>query len=144
MDTSGEGGLMYSEGFTLKDWEFLVPQESMDTWAVILDDPNPIHLDANAVKQVGLGNKTINQGPANIAYILNMIEENFPNSQILKMNNKMTDSVLEGDLVTVSGHITEIKVEESQFVASCSIQLTVEEDKIAVLSEIDVLFDGSQ
>ena len=97
MDTSGEGGLMYSEGFTLKDWEFLVPQESMDTWAVILDDPNPIHLDANAVKQVGLGNKTINQGPANIAYILNMIEENFPNSQILKMNNKMTDSVLEGD-----------------------------------------------
>ena len=144
MDTSGEGGLMYSEGFTLKDWEFLVPQESMDTWAVILDDPNPIHLDANAVKQVGLGNKTINQGPANIAYILNMIEENFPNSQILKMNNKMTDSVLEGDLVTVSGHITEIKVEESQFVASCSKQLTVEEDKIAVLSEIDVLFDGSQ
>ena len=134
---------MYSEGFTLKDWEFLVPQESMDTWAVILDDPNPIHLDVNAVKQVGLGNKTINQGPANIAYILNMIEENFPNSQILKMNNKMTDSVLEGDLVSVSGHITEIKVEESQFVASCSIQLTVEEDKIAVLSEIDVLFDGS-
>ena len=135
---------MYSEGFTLKDWEFLVPQESMDTWAVILDDPNPIHLDANAVKQVGLGNKTINQGPANIAYILNMIEENFHNSKILKMNNKMTDSVLEGDLVTVSGHITEIKVEESQFVASCSIQLTVGEDKIAVLSEIDVLFDGSQ
>lgn len=144
MDTSGEGGLMYSEGFTLKDWEFLVSQESMDTWAVILDDPNPIHLDANAVKQVGLGNKTINQGPANIAYILNMIEENFPNSQILKMNNKMTDSVLEGDLVTVSGHITEIKVEDSQFVASCSIQLTVGEDKIAVLSEIDLLFDGSQ
>lgn len=144
MDTSGEGGLMYSEGFTLKDWEFLVPQESMNTWAVILDDPNPIHLDANAAKQVGLGDKTINQGPANIAYILNMIEENFPNSQILKMNNKMTDSVLEGDLVTVSGHITEIKVEESQFVASCSIQLTVGEDKIAVLSEIDVLFDGSQ
>ena len=144
MDTSGEGGIMYSKGSNLKDWAFLVPQESMNTWAVILDDPNPIHLDANAAKQVGLGDKTINQGPANIAYILNMIEENFPNSRILKMNNKMTDSVLEGDLVTVSGHITEIKVEESQFVASCSIQLTVEEDKIAVLSEIDVLFDGSQ
>ena len=74
MDTSGERDLMYSEGLNLKDWEFLVPQESMDIWAVILDDPNPIHLDANAVKQVGLGNKTINQGPANIAYILNMIE----------------------------------------------------------------------
>ena len=135
---------MYSEGFTLKDWQFLVPQESMNTWAVILDDPNPIHLDASAVKQVGLGDKTINQGPANIAYVLNMIEENFPNSQILKMNNKMTDSVLEGDLVTVSGQITEVKAKGDQFIASCSIKLTVGEDKIEVLSEIDVLFDRSQ
>ena len=135
---------MYSEGFTLKDWQFLVPQESMNTWAVILDDPNPIHLDASAVKQVGLGDKTINQGPANIAYILNMIEENFPNSQILKMNNKMTDSVLEGDLVTVSGQITEVKAKGNKFIASCSIKLTVGEDKIAVLSEIDVLFERSQ
>tara|TARA_B110000014_G_C19970827_1_gene502570 strand:+ start:82 stop:516 length:435 start_codon:yes stop_codon:yes gene_type:complete len=144
VDSSGEGGLMYSEGFTLKDWQFLVPQESMNTWAVILDDPNPIHLDASAVKQVGLGDKTINQGPANIAYVLNMIEENFPNSQILKMNNKMTDSVLEGDLVTVSGQITEVKAKGDQFIASCSIKLTVGEDKIAVLSEIDVLFERSQ
>ena len=134
---------MYSEGFTLKDWQFLVPQESMNTWAVILDDPNPIHLDASAVKQVGLGDKTINQGPANIAYVLNMIEENFPNSQILKMNNKMTDSVLEGDLVTVSGQIIEVKAKGDQFIASCSIKLTVGEDKIAVLSEIDVLFELS-
>ena len=144
MDTSGEGGIMYSKGSNLKDWAFLVPQESMYTWAVILDDPNPIHLDANAAKQVGLGDKTINQGPANIAYILNMIEENFPNSRILKMNNKMTDSVLEGDLVTVSGQISEIKAEGDQFIASCSIKLTVGEDKIAVLSEIDVLFERSQ
>ena len=135
---------MYSEGFTLKDWQFLVPQESMNTWAVILDDPNPIHLDASAVKQVGLGDKTINQGPANIAYVLNMIEENFPNSQILKMNNKMTDSVLEGDLVTVSGQIIEVKAKGDQFIASCSIKLTVGEDKIAVLSEIDVLFERYQ
>ena len=135
---------MYSEGFTLKDWQFLVPQESMNTWAVILDDPNPVHLDASAVKQVGLGDKTINQGPANIAYVLNMIEENFPNSQILKMNNKMTDSVLEGDLVTVSGQITEVKAKGDQFIASCSIKLTVGEDKIAVLSEIDVLFERYQ
>ena len=135
---------MYSEGFILKDWQFLVPQESMNTWAVILDDPNPIHLDASAVKQVGLGDKTINQGPANIAYVLNMIEENFPNSQILKMNNKMTDSVLEGDLVTVSGQIIEVKAKGNKFIASCSIKLTVGEDKIAVLSEIDVLFERSQ
>ena len=44
---------MYSVGSSLKNWEFLVPQESMDTWAKILDDPNPIHLDVNSVKSLG-------------------------------------------------------------------------------------------
>lgn len=130
---------MYSVGSSLKDWEFLVPQESMDTWAKILDDPNPIHLDVNSVKSLGLGDKTINQGPANIAYIMNMLEQNFPNSQIIKMNNKMTNSILEGELVNVSGQILNIKDKESQSIISCTLKLTAEGGKIAVISEVDLL-----
>jgi acyl dehydratase len=130
---------MYSVGSSLKDWEFLVPQESMDTWAKILDDPNPIHLDVNSVKSLGLGDKTINQGPANIAYIMNMLEQNFPNSQIIKMNNKMTNSILEGELVNVSGQILNIKEKKSQLIISCTLKLTAEGGKIAVISEVDLL-----
>ena len=130
---------MYSVGSSLKDWEFLVSQESMDTWAKILDDPNPIHLDVNSVKSLGLGDKTINQGPANIAYIMNMLEQNFPNSQIIKMNNKMTNSILEGELVNVSGQILNIKDKESHLIISCTLKLTAEGGKIAVISEVDLL-----
>tara|TARA_B110000014_G_C20013652_1_gene525612 strand:- start:419 stop:823 length:405 start_codon:yes stop_codon:yes gene_type:complete len=130
---------MYSVGSSLKNWEFLVPQESMDTWAKILDDPNPIHLDVNSVKSLGLGDKTINQGPANIAYIMNMLEQNFPNSQIIKMNNKMTNSILEGELVNVSGQILNIKEKKSQLIISCTLKLTAEGGKIAVISEVDLL-----
>lgn len=130
---------MYSVGSSLKNWEFLVPQESMDTWAKILDDPNPIHLDVNSVKSLGLGDKTINQGPANIAYIMNMLEKNFPNSQIIKMNNKMTNSILEGELVNVSGQILNIKEKKSQLIISCTLKLTAEGGKIAVISEVDLL-----
>ena len=130
---------MYSVGSSLKNWEFLVPQESMDTWAKILDDPNPIHLDVNSVKSLGLGDKTINQGPANIAYIMNMLEQNFPNSQIIKMNNKMTNSILEGELVNVSGKILNIKEKKSQLIISCTLKLTAEGGKIAVISEVDLL-----
>ena len=130
---------MYSVGSSLKDWEFLVSQESMDTWAKILDDPNPIHLDVNSVKSLGLGDKTINQGPANIAYIMNMLEQNFPNSQIIKMNNKMTNSILEGELVNVSGQILNIKEKKSQLIISCTLKLTAEGGKIAVISEVDLL-----
>lgn len=130
---------MYSVGSSLKNWGFLVPQESMDTWAKILDDPNPIHLDVNSVKSLGLGDKTINQGPANIAYIMNMLEKNFPNSQIIKMNNKMTNSILEGELVNVSGQILNIKEKKSQLIISCTLKLTAEGGKIAVISEVDLL-----
>jgi acyl dehydratase len=130
---------MYSVGSSLKNWEFLVSQESMDTWAKILDDPNPIHLDVNSVKSLGLGDKTINQGPANIAYIMNMLEQNFPNSQIIKMNNKMTNSILEGELVNVSGQILNIKEKKSQLIISCTLKLTAEGGKIAVISEVDLL-----
>jgi acyl dehydratase len=139
LDITVEGFLMYSVGSSLKDWEFLVPQESMDTWAKILDDPNPIHLDVNSVKSLGLGDKTINQGPANIAYIMNMLEQNFPNSQIIKMNNKMTNSILEGELVNVSGQILNIKEKKSQLIISCTLKLTAEGGKIAVISEVDLL-----
>jgi acyl dehydratase len=139
LDITVEGFLMYSVGSSLKDWEFLVSQESMDTWAKILDDPNPIHLDVNSVKSLGLGDKTINQGPANIAYIMNMLEQNFPNSQIIKMNNKMTNSILEGELVNVSGQILNIKDKESQLIISCTLNLTAEGGKIAVISEVDLL-----
>ena len=129
---------MHIEGSFLKSWEFLVPQESMDIWAKILDDPNPIHLDVESAKLLGLGDKTINQGPANIAYIMNMVEKNFPGSQIIKMNNKMTNAVLEGDLAIVSGQILKIQKDGDQLIVSCAINLKVGAEKIAVISEVDV------
>ena len=134
---------MHSEGSSLKSWDFLVNQESMNTWAEILDDPNPIHLDINSARLLGLGEGTINQGQANIAYIMNMIEKNFPGSQIIKMNNKMTNAILEGNLVTVSGQILKIQEQDNESIISCSINLKTDENKVAVISEVDVLVPHS-
>ncbi|MEI9988315.1 MAG: hypothetical protein WDN69_37590 [Aliidongia sp.] len=60
---------------------FVVPSVSaaaMKEWAVFLRDPNPIHLDPEVVKAKGLGDKVINQGPANVAYVMNMLMAAFP------------------------------------------------------------------
>ena len=81
--------MKYKRGDRLENWSFTVTQENMNLWAEILDDPNPIHLDVNSVKLLGLGEKTINQGHANIAYIINAINYNFPDSEIIKLNNKI-------------------------------------------------------
>ena len=131
--------MKYKKGHRLENWSFTVTQENMNLWAEILDDPNPIHLDVNSVKLLGLGEKTINQGHANIAYIINAINYNFPDSEIIKLNNKMTDSILEGDKITVSGQIDNIIEESNKLIINCQLQLNVGQEKVSVVSEADIL-----
>ena len=69
---------------------------------------------------------------------MNMVEKNFPGSQIIKMNNKMTSAILEGDLAIVSGQILKIQKDGDQLIVSCAINLKVGAEKIAVISEVDV------
>jgi acyl dehydratase len=50
-----------------------VPVEAMKTVAALLHDPNPIHFDVTAVQELGMGDRTVNQGPTNMAYVTNML-----------------------------------------------------------------------
>jgi acyl dehydratase len=50
-----------------------VSSEPMKTMAAILDDPNPIHFDADSVRALGLGDRPINQGPSNLGYLMEML-----------------------------------------------------------------------
>jgi len=86
-----------------------VSPEGMKAWSVFLADPNPIHLDAEVVKAKGLGDKRINQGPINVAYMMNMLMAAFPGCQIEKMDSRFLDNVYEGDRVVASGTITGIE-----------------------------------
>ena len=45
----------------------------MKTMAAILRDPYPIHWDRQATAALGLGGRTVNQGPLNLGYIANML-----------------------------------------------------------------------
>lgn len=42
----------------------------MKTMAAILQDPNPIHYDADVVRALGYGQRPINQGPINLAWFM--------------------------------------------------------------------------
>jgi acyl dehydratase len=85
-----------------------VSAEGMKDWAVFLADPNPIHLDVEVVRAKGLGNKVINQGPINVAYMMNMLVAAFPGARIEAMNSRFLDNVYAGDQVIASGTITAI------------------------------------
>lgn len=112
-----------SIGDTLPD--FVIPSVSPDAmreWSVFLADPNPIHLDVEAVKAQGLGDKRINQGPANVAYMMNLLMGAFPGCTIESMDSRFLDNVYEGDRVTASGTVTAVDGNR----ISCDILLSVE------------------
>jgi acyl dehydratase len=52
-----------------------VDADRMKLMAAILRDPNPIHFDAERVRELGMGEKTVNQGPSNMSYLLNMVTQ---------------------------------------------------------------------
>lgn len=85
-----------------------VSTEAMKQWAVFLADPNPIHLDVEVVKAKGLGDRVINQGPINVAYMMNMLMAAFPGAKIESMDSRFLDNVYGGDKVVASGAITAI------------------------------------
>ncbi len=99
-----------------------VSPEAMKDWAVFLADPNPIHLDVEVVKAKGLGDKVINQGPINVAYMMNMLIAAFPGGRIESMDSRFLDNVYGGDKVVASGTVTSVEGDK----IACEFSLTAE------------------
>lgn len=102
-----------------------VSADAMAELAVILRDPNPIHLDREAVRAAGLGDRRINQGPANMAYVMDMLADALPDAELASMSIAFTTNVCEGDHVTASAEITDIIETEAGAVVDCAFQLDV-------------------
>jgi acyl dehydratase len=85
-----------------------VSAEAMKTMAVVLADPNPIHLDPAAAKASGLGDRVVNQGPTNLGYVLDMLRENFPSGEIATVSVRFLANVFAGDDVTAGGTVQSV------------------------------------
>ena len=108
--------------------EWVMPSVSaqrMKTMAAILRDPNPLHWDRGAVAQLplGLGQRTINQGPLGLSYMVNMLHQWAGPTSIRRLIMRFPQLVLDGDCVAARGEITAITEENQQQLAECRIWL---------------------
>jgi len=103
-----------------------VSSEAMKAWAGFLRDPNPIHLDPRAVKSKGLGDRVINQGPANLAYVINMLQRAFPAAVIRTIDIRYVDNVFGGEAVEASGKVTEVIESAGEINVTCEVWLRAE------------------
>ena len=114
-------------GDTLKPFRIAsVSPEGMKAWAKFLHDPNPIHLDPAVVKAKGLGDRVINQGPANLAYLINMLQGAVPNGLIESLEVRYVDNVFGGEAVEAGGTVKDVSDDGSKRRVSCEVWLRAE------------------
>ncbi|GAA4725895.1 MaoC family dehydratase [Nocardioides endophyticus] len=101
----------------------------MKPMALLLRDPNPIHLDPAAVAELGLGDRVINQGPLNAAYIWEMLGRWLGDSALVQtLDLRFTSSAFAGDRLLAEGIVDSIDAET----ATCSVWLSADDGRDVV------------
>lgn len=124
----------------------IVDAEKMKTMAILIQDPNPIHWDVEAVRRLGLGDKPINQGPNNMAYVVNALAswvggiEKFRNLKVRFLGN-----VYAGDRLTVVGSVADIDEVKGDTLATCDVQLVrgdIGDEDVVMAGQASVILSG--
>ena len=86
-----------------------VDAEKMKTMAALLADSNPIHWDVDTVRELGMGDQPVNQGPNNLGYVMNMLGDWAGGAEsIQKIRVRFLDNVFAGDRLEAGGTVTAV------------------------------------
>lgn len=122
-----------------------VSPERMRTMAAILRDPNPLHWDRDAVAALplGLGRRTINQGPLGLSYMINMLHAWAGPDCLRRIVMRFPQVVLDGERVVARGEITALRGEGGETLAECNIWLHHEERGVLLEGTATVVLPGT-
>jgi acyl dehydratase len=95
----------------------------MKTLAALLRDPYPIHWDVEAARAAGHGDRPVNQGPLNLAYVANMLMAWAGDGAIRRLTVGFHGRVLAGDTVIAAGTIDERAAVDGEHRATCTVWL---------------------
>ena len=101
-----------------------VSSEAMKTVAALLHDPNPIHFDVAAVRALGLGDRPVNQGPSNMAYVVSMLARSAGGPErIRRLRVRFLGNVLAGDRLVAGGTVAAVGDQDGERVAEVDVWL---------------------
>lgn len=108
-------------GTELPSYDVVVSAAAMKPTALVLRDPNPIHLDAGVVRALGLGDRVINQGPLNAAYVWEMLSRWSSGGDVLELELRFVANAYDGDRLQASGRVVAIDADTGAI--SCEVWL---------------------
>jgi acyl dehydratase len=129
-------------GDTIPEWVMeSVSAERMRTMAAILRDPNPIHWDRESVDALplGLGKRTINQGPLGLSYMVNMLHAWSGEQSIRRLVMRFPQVVLDGERVVARGEVVSVEPEADTQLVGCRVWLEHAERGILLEGEASVV-----
>jgi 3-hydroxybutyryl-CoA dehydratase len=135
---------MLQIGSELTPWVFdRIDEESIRDLAAVLQDPNPIHLDADVVRAMGLGDRVINQGPAGIGYLMNMLRSSVEGAEIEELNVNLAALVHGGDRVTAGGRVDDVEAADNLHRYRCTVWLDVDDGTRSILGTATIVVADS-
>lgn len=103
-----------------------VSAEKMKTMSALMRDANPIHHDAEAVRALGMGEKVINQGPLNQAYVVSMLGDWAGGvDRVRAIRLRYLGNVFAEDRLRAEGTVAAVREENGVAVADCEVRLNV-------------------
>ena len=97
----------------------------MKTLALLLADPNAIHLDAAAARRLDVADRPVNQGPSTMAMAVNMVLAAFPGARLVSLRTRLLGLVLAGDSVEGGGSVVDREILDGQERVRCQVHLDV-------------------
>lgn len=136
---------MLEEGSAFPHWIIdRVDEGAIRSFAAVLDDPNPIHLDLAAVRTMGLGDRVINQGPAGIGYLMSMLQASVPGSRIEELSVNLSALIYGGDRVVAGGSVETVGVADGLVHYGCSVWLETTSGSRAIEGTATIVVPESQ
>lgn len=119
-----------------------VSAEKMKTMAALLNDATPIHFDVDVVRKLGLGDRPINQGPSNMAYVMTMLCSWAGGYDRLRsFHVRFLGNVFAEDALRASGEVTAVRREGNKTLVDCTVRLDVVDGANVLAGTATVLVD---
>ena len=137
--------MTWAVGDAIPEWVMEeVSAERMRTMAALLRDPNPLHWDRDAVAALplGLGRRTINQGPLGLSYMVNMLHTWAGPGCIRRMVTRFPQVVLDGERVVARGSIQSLRSVDGELLADCEVRLEHDQRGVLLEGEVTVALPG--
>ncbi len=110
----------------------------------VMGDVNPVHIDEELVRRLGLRG-LVNQGPANLGYVVNMLLRTFPEPAVLRrLAFRFHASSSPGDELTARARILEASSVNGGSALRCEITLDRQDGARVLSGTADVLVGAGE